>query len=1160
MDDERDEQDRNPFTNDDGMVFYRQADIGAMSDDSLKEEPDSSSNAGSAQLNSDTASTESSFKTTREDIRGEARHEFIKLRIQKNDASNDISKSLDEFSTSLTISGTRDLSASQTLSPRSPPASATTPGSGQKVPGSFIIKALKSVSSDKPKEGGTCEFATFDILEFHPKDLARQLALIDAEHFRRIERSELESLAWTGAQKHEKAPNIVVMIQFFNEIAGLLSEIHGHQMTCIYSFEPIPTIRNAILSIRYDPELQQAQENEQYKASYQLEPKEGEGPNSSSGGGGVYRRELPFLEYLAAAKSPHSSVTSTPTSTTSATSKGDKWSVGRKDAGAQQTPNTIANQDPDAFDDLDASFASYPTDVLIRDDHPVPLTARGLNATPLSTASMSASSTPTGRPPPPYSNNHTPNKVSFELTHHTESNPPNNNKLLRQIRSFTAGVSSKPALEDFPSTPTPTSQNHQQQQQTDHVLALTTGKIKVGPPPFLSSSSSAKSSYHRRTKSAGESKRQSLMMSIFTQLTPSSSQLSPPKATGNSPIPGISVIYEELKGGPSSGGRGASEEKVSDVEKNPSKGRYIPYDIGLYEDDDDDDDDEEEDDDDDGEEGFDILHESGRSGRSTHDDAVNPNHSKNSSDGKSHGAGQEGSEQRFPSDIEDTKDSTGTLLSPKSPQLSIVPSLSDDDIFANGGLAESPPAVTKHHGHKRDFSFEKVKQVFSSSHRRDSSLGSIAGWVSGVGNRKDSTQKTAAGVSSSSQPPLLPPQQDQNQQEHGSQKHPSRQQKARPVSSVHILGSGSTTTSTSAALSVPQSGQRVSTTLSTFPGSNGKVLLEGVLWRKEEQSKEGSWRRKKRKWKRVWAVLEEGRVLALWPYRSGSTSSLKSSHNSGHSGVDATVRGSSGAVSSVESHHTPSASGAPLTKGSLTAVGAASPSSLLIPPSPIPSAVSNSPAAPGSAVSLMTTVNRERSSLLSDHPLTNLTEEENNSRNSISTTSITTTSTARTHLVANPVGEDRKRAVVRDTLLLPTDSPKSHRRRNESLGAAQSGPELRDLGEDPPEFVASDTVDFLFPAGPNVGGGRRSGSLNDIKAVSVSLDELQFRGPEISMDRLKHPKTKKPAIYTLNPTTTLELATDYQKRKNTFRLRNLTRDSIPSSPILFRAEGKEDME
>ncbi|KAJ3029651.1 hypothetical protein HDV00_009467 [Rhizophlyctis rosea] len=83
---------------------------------------------------------------------------------------------------------------------------ATSPG--------VIKNLLPSPTKDRNFEGGI-----EDIVDVNPKELARQLALIDSDLFRSIGRHELASLAWSTADKHQKAPNIVGVTAHFNQIA-----------------------------------------------------------------------------------------------------------------------------------------------------------------------------------------------------------------------------------------------------------------------------------------------------------------------------------------------------------------------------------------------------------------------------------------------------------------------------------------------------------------------------------------------------------------------------------------------------------------------------------------------------------------------------------------------------------------------------------------------------------------------------------------------------------------------------------------------------------------------------------------------------------------------------------------------------------------------------
>ncbi|KAJ3296472.1 RasGEF [Borealophlyctis nickersoniae] len=83
-----------------------------------------------------------------------------------------------------------------------------------------VIKGIgNSIKLASPSKERLHDASIFNILDVSPKEIARQLALIDSDRFRRIERAELASMAWTGPDKAIKAPNIVSMTQQFNKTA-----------------------------------------------------------------------------------------------------------------------------------------------------------------------------------------------------------------------------------------------------------------------------------------------------------------------------------------------------------------------------------------------------------------------------------------------------------------------------------------------------------------------------------------------------------------------------------------------------------------------------------------------------------------------------------------------------------------------------------------------------------------------------------------------------------------------------------------------------------------------------------------------------------------------------------------------------------------------------
>ncbi|KAI9206128.1 uncharacterized protein BJ171DRAFT_41707 [Polychytrium aggregatum] len=72
---------------------------------------------------------------------------------------------------------------------------------------------LAWTSSKKPAK----DFA--DVLSVSPKELAKQIALMNAQQFRSIKLCEFSSLGWTGPEKNIRAANIVAMTQLFNQVA-----------------------------------------------------------------------------------------------------------------------------------------------------------------------------------------------------------------------------------------------------------------------------------------------------------------------------------------------------------------------------------------------------------------------------------------------------------------------------------------------------------------------------------------------------------------------------------------------------------------------------------------------------------------------------------------------------------------------------------------------------------------------------------------------------------------------------------------------------------------------------------------------------------------------------------------------------------------------------
>jgi len=67
---------------------------------------------------------------------------------------------------------------------------------------------------------GSPKFAdvNINVFEVDPKDIARQMCLMNAKIFKQITQDELLSLAWNKPNKKIKAPNIVLMTEQFNKI------------------------------------------------------------------------------------------------------------------------------------------------------------------------------------------------------------------------------------------------------------------------------------------------------------------------------------------------------------------------------------------------------------------------------------------------------------------------------------------------------------------------------------------------------------------------------------------------------------------------------------------------------------------------------------------------------------------------------------------------------------------------------------------------------------------------------------------------------------------------------------------------------------------------------------------------------------------------------
>eukprot|EP00047_Mylnosiga_fluctuans_P021777 m.109029 g.109029 ORF g.109029 m.109029 type:complete len:577 (+) comp9027_c0_seq1:33-1763(+) len=59
----------------------------------------------------------------------------------------------------------------------------------------------------------------YDVLKFHPEELAKQITLLDIEIFRRIQPEELMNGVWLSKEKFDKAPNVVAFTRRFNHVS-----------------------------------------------------------------------------------------------------------------------------------------------------------------------------------------------------------------------------------------------------------------------------------------------------------------------------------------------------------------------------------------------------------------------------------------------------------------------------------------------------------------------------------------------------------------------------------------------------------------------------------------------------------------------------------------------------------------------------------------------------------------------------------------------------------------------------------------------------------------------------------------------------------------------------------------------------------------------------
>ena len=57
------------------------------------------------------------------------------------------------------------------------------------------------------------------LIELHPEEVARQLTLLEFDLYRAIRPWECLGLAWSKKDKETKAPNILKMIQRFNQVS-----------------------------------------------------------------------------------------------------------------------------------------------------------------------------------------------------------------------------------------------------------------------------------------------------------------------------------------------------------------------------------------------------------------------------------------------------------------------------------------------------------------------------------------------------------------------------------------------------------------------------------------------------------------------------------------------------------------------------------------------------------------------------------------------------------------------------------------------------------------------------------------------------------------------------------------------------------------------------
>ncbi len=70
-----------------------------------------------------------------------------------------------------------------------------------------------------PVPANAVAVSSMSLLDFHPLELAKQLALREWSYFKRAEIDEYIHLRWTKSNKHKSAPNILQLIRRFNELS-----------------------------------------------------------------------------------------------------------------------------------------------------------------------------------------------------------------------------------------------------------------------------------------------------------------------------------------------------------------------------------------------------------------------------------------------------------------------------------------------------------------------------------------------------------------------------------------------------------------------------------------------------------------------------------------------------------------------------------------------------------------------------------------------------------------------------------------------------------------------------------------------------------------------------------------------------------------------------